>query len=119
MRSVKFLLTAAAVSFSTMAFASDLPIAAPPVYAPPADFGGWYLRGDIGMTNQSLSRIDSTSASLKQLMPASPTGSPLRLPWSLPTATSISDPPGPEHLPRSMQRPGPPRLGSRASPPMT
>jgi opacity protein-like surface antigen len=64
MRSVKFLLTAAAVSFSTMAFASDLPIAAPPVYAPPADFGGWYLRGDVGVTNQSLSRSDSNSASL-------------------------------------------------------
>jgi len=66
MRSVKFLLTAAAVSFSTMAIAFDLPIAAPPVYAPPADFGGWYLRGDIGTTNQSLSRIDSNSASLFQ-----------------------------------------------------
>jgi opacity protein-like surface antigen len=64
MHSVKFLLTAAAVSFSTMAFATDLPIAAPPVYAPPADFGGWYLRGDIGMTNQSLSRIDSNRAAL-------------------------------------------------------
>jgi opacity protein-like surface antigen len=33
---------------------------APP--APPADFGGWYLRGDIGMTNQSAKRIESTTA---------------------------------------------------------
>jgi opacity protein-like surface antigen len=33
---------------------------APP--APPADFGGWYLRGDVGMTNQSAKRIDSATA---------------------------------------------------------
>jgi opacity protein-like surface antigen len=49
-----------------MAFAADMPIAAPPpMYAPPAppaDFGGWYLRGDIGMTNQSAQRIDSNTA---------------------------------------------------------
>jgi opacity protein-like surface antigen len=51
MRSVKLLAAIAAVSFSTLAFAADLPIAAPPVYAPPADFGGWYLRGEIGNTN--------------------------------------------------------------------
>jgi opacity protein-like surface antigen len=46
-----------------MAFAADMPIAAPPpMYAPPAppaDFGGWYLRGDIGMTNQSAKSIES------------------------------------------------------------
>jgi opacity protein-like surface antigen len=150
MRSVKFLLTAAAVSFSTMAFASDLPIAAPPVYAPPADFGGWYLRGDIGMTNQGLSRIDSKSASLfpqtAQLVrgfggsllsslgvgyqannllraEAAHAGLAYRVTPSvtleLAYSYSISDPPGPEHLPRSMERPGPPRLCSRASPPMT
>jgi hypothetical protein len=47
MRSLKFVLAAAVVSFSTMTFADDLPIAAPPVYAPPADFGGWYLRGAL------------------------------------------------------------------------
>jgi opacity protein-like surface antigen len=49
-----------------MAFAADMPIAAPPpMYAPPAppaDFGGWYLRGDVGMTNQSAKRIDSATA---------------------------------------------------------
>lgn len=39
--------------FSAMAFAADLPIAAPPLYAPPADFGGWYLRGDIGFSNRT------------------------------------------------------------------
>ena len=41
---------------STAAFAADMPSIMPapqPYYAPPPaqDFGGWYLRGDIGMTN--------------------------------------------------------------------
>jgi len=64
MRSVKFLIAAGAVTLSTAAFAADLPIAAPPMYAPPppADFGGWYLRGDIGMTNQRASDLTLTSA---------------------------------------------------------
>jgi opacity protein-like surface antigen len=56
MRSVKFLIAAGAASLlSSTAFAADMPsIASPPqYYAPPPvqDFGGWYLRGDIGMTN--------------------------------------------------------------------
>ncbi|QQO24053.1 porin family protein [Bradyrhizobium diazoefficiens] len=64
MRSVKSLLAAgAATLISSMAFAADMPIAVPPpMYAPPAppaDFGGWYLRGDIGMTNQSAKSLDS------------------------------------------------------------
>jgi opacity protein-like surface antigen len=44
-----------------MASAADLAIAPPPMpYAPPAaDFGGWYLRGDIGMTNQNLGSLHS------------------------------------------------------------
>jgi len=56
MRSVKSLVAAAAASLlSSVAFAADMPsIAAPPpmAYAPPPvqEFGGWYLRGDIGMT---------------------------------------------------------------------
>jgi opacity protein-like surface antigen len=64
MRSVKFLIATGAVTLSTAAFAADLPIAAPPMYAPPppADFGGWYLRGDIGMTNQRASDLTLTSA---------------------------------------------------------
>jgi len=60
MRSVKSLIAAgAAVLFSTAAFAADMPIAPPPMYAPPppADFGGWYLRGDIGFSNQSVKNI--------------------------------------------------------------
>ncbi|MCK1745679.1 porin family protein [Bradyrhizobium sp. 139] len=75
MRSVKSLLAAgAATLISSMAFAADMPIAAPPpMYAPapPADFGGWYLRGDIGMTNQSAKRIDSATA---QTFPTTTTG---------------------------------------------
>jgi opacity protein-like surface antigen len=56
MRSVKFILAAGAASLmSTAVFAADMPIAPPPaMYAPPPveDFGGWYLRGDIGFSNQ-------------------------------------------------------------------
>ena len=56
MRSVKLLLAAGAVSLlSSAAFAADMAVAPAPYYAPPPqqDFGGWYLRGDIGMTNSS------------------------------------------------------------------
>ena len=63
MRSVKFLIAAgAATLMSSAAFAADMPIAPPPAYAPPPvveDFGGWYLRGDIGMTNQSVGELTS------------------------------------------------------------
>jgi opacity protein-like surface antigen len=55
MRSVKLIIAAgAATLLSQAAVAADMAIAAPPeMYAPPPvqDFGGWYLRGDIGMTN--------------------------------------------------------------------
>jgi len=57
MRSVKFLVAAgAATLLSSAAFAADMPSIMPPpqpYYAPPPqqDFGGWYLRGDVGMTN--------------------------------------------------------------------
>jgi opacity protein-like surface antigen len=66
MRSVKSLIAAGAVSLmSTAAFAADMPIAAPPMYAPPpVDFGGWYLRGDIGFSNQSVSSVRNTNAAL-------------------------------------------------------
>ena len=34
---------------------------APPPYAPPVveDFGGWYLRGDIGFSNQRVDRLNN------------------------------------------------------------
>jgi opacity protein-like surface antigen len=60
----KYLLAAAAASvMSTAAVAADMPIAPPPAYGPPPveDFGGWYLRGDIGMTNQSVKTLDSNA----------------------------------------------------------
>jgi opacity protein-like surface antigen len=42
-------------------------IAPPPMpYAPPADFGGWYLRGDIGFSNQSVNNIRNTNTALNQ-----------------------------------------------------
>jgi opacity protein-like surface antigen len=60
MRSVKSLVAAGAASLlSTVAFAADMAIAPPPMpYAPPVeDFGGWYLRGDIGFSNQRVGSI--------------------------------------------------------------
>jgi opacity protein-like surface antigen len=62
MRSVKSLIAAGAASLlSSAAFAADMPmIAPPPMYAPPPmieDFGGWYLRGDIGFSNQKVDRL--------------------------------------------------------------
>jgi opacity protein-like surface antigen len=58
MHITKLILAAGAVSaFSTAAFAADLAMAPPPqYYAPPPadDFGGWYLRGDIGFSNQKV-----------------------------------------------------------------
>jgi opacity protein-like surface antigen len=61
MRIVRSFVAAGAASlFSTMAFAADLPIAEAPMYGPPiADFGGWYLRGDVGMTNQRMNSLNN------------------------------------------------------------
>ncbi|MGM4926379.1 outer membrane protein [Tardiphaga sp. 804_B3_N1_9] len=62
MRSVKFILAAGAASLmSTAVLAADMPIApSPQMYAPPPveDFGGWYLRGDIGFSNQRVKNIE-------------------------------------------------------------
>ena len=64
MRSVKFFVIAGAASLlSSMASAADMAIAPPPMpYAPVADFGGWYLRGDIGFSNQSVRNVLDTNA---------------------------------------------------------
>ncbi|AVT78336.1 hypothetical protein RPPS3_42740 [Rhodopseudomonas palustris] len=62
MRSVKILMAAGAASLvASAAMAADMPIAPPPAYAPPPveDFGGWYLRGDVGFSNQQVKRLDN------------------------------------------------------------
>ena len=61
MRSVKFFIVASAATLiSSAASAADMAIAPPPAYAPPVveDFGGWYLRGDIGVNNYSGSKSE-------------------------------------------------------------
>jgi opacity protein-like surface antigen len=68
MRSVKFIIAAGAASLlSSAAFAADMPSIMPPppmAYAPPPveDFGGWYLRGDIGFSNQRTKNVLDTNA---------------------------------------------------------
>ena len=62
MRSVISLVAAgAATLLSQAAFAADMAIAPPPAYAPAVveDFGGWYLRGDIGFSNQRVDRLNN------------------------------------------------------------
>jgi opacity protein-like surface antigen len=53
-----------------MAFAADMPmITPPPMYAPPVqDFGGWYLRGDIGFSNQRVKNIAMADGRNAQLL---------------------------------------------------
>ena len=61
MRSVKsFIAAGAATLLSPAAFAADMAIAPPPYAAPVVeDFGGWYLRGDIGFSNQRVDRLNN------------------------------------------------------------
>ena len=63
MRRVKsFIAAGAATLLSQAAFAADMAIAPPPAYAPAPvveDFGGWYLRGDIGFSNQRVDRLNN------------------------------------------------------------
>lgn len=78
MRSVKLLIAAGAASLlSTAAFAADMPIAPPPMYGPPpvADFGGWYLRGDIGFSNQSVNNVVDTNSAAYNNVAVSQTSS--------------------------------------------
>jgi opacity protein-like surface antigen len=54
-----------------MAFAADMAIMPPPMsYAPPPveDFGGWYLRGDIGFSNQHVKNIAMADGRNAQLL---------------------------------------------------
>jgi opacity protein-like surface antigen len=78
MRSVKIFVVAGAASLlSSMASAADMAIAPPPMpYAPPvADFGGWYLRGDIGFSNQSVNNVLDTNPNAYNNVAVSQTGS--------------------------------------------
>jgi opacity protein-like surface antigen len=61
MRSVKLVVAAGAASLlSSGAFAADMAIAPAQVYAAPIhEFGGWYLRGDIGFSNQRVERLNN------------------------------------------------------------
>jgi opacity protein-like surface antigen len=64
MGNTRLLAAAAAVVLLAMpaARAADLPpLMPPPMYhqAPVAEYSGWYLRGDIGMTNQSVGSLDN------------------------------------------------------------
>ena len=62
MRRVHSFIAAGAVSLLTSAaFAADMPIMPPPAYAPPPpqEFSGWYLRGDIGFSNQKVKNLDT------------------------------------------------------------
>ncbi len=75
MRSVKFLVAAGAASLlSSAAFAADMPISPPPAYGAGGygvaagygggDYSGWYLRGDIGFSNQSVKNVRNTNDAL-------------------------------------------------------
>ena len=88
MRSVKSLIAAgAATLMSSMAFAADMPIAPPPmVYAPPVeDFGGWYLRGDIGFSNQRVEPLEQRRRPPPHVARSEPRA-------STPRASSVSAP---------------------------
>src|ERR1700742_1763055 len=51
-------LAGAAALMSTAAVAADLPPPIQAIYAPPVETGGWYLRGDVGVGNQSFKSYD-------------------------------------------------------------
>ena len=60
-----FALAGATAMVSTATFAADFPPAMPQpqVYAP-ADTGGWYLRGDIGVGAQEFKSFDFTQTNV-------------------------------------------------------
>lgn len=68
MRSLKtfaIAVTAMAMLAPQAVRAADLPPLLPP--PPIEDFGGWYLRGDVGMTNQKVRRLESDLPNFDQL----------------------------------------------------
>ena len=80
MRSVKYLVAAGAASLlSSAAFAADMPSSClhrchmPP--PPVEEFGGWYLRGDIGFSNQNVKSVRDTNSAAYDNVAVSSTGS--------------------------------------------
>jgi opacity protein-like surface antigen len=76
MVSVKVASVAGAVAlFATVANAADMP-SLPPVYVPPIEetTGGWYLRGDIGMTNQQFKNMHQRTYDAPGTLSVTPEG---------------------------------------------
>ena len=61
MHSLRISVLAGALLLATSAHAADMPYEPAPVIPAPAvvNYGGWYLRGDIGFTNQEVDGLDS------------------------------------------------------------
>jgi opacity protein-like surface antigen len=62
MRLARILTTAGATALcATASLAADLGPIIPPMFPPPVQesFGNWYLRGDVGMTNQTVGELDN------------------------------------------------------------
>lgn len=52
---------AVATAFAVPAMAADIYVPPPVEEAPPPiEYGGWYIRGHVGMTNQTLRRLESS-----------------------------------------------------------
>jgi len=78
------LLAGAMVLASPLAMAADIPMEPAPIPAPVV-FGGWYLRGDLGFSNQEVDELDNID------MPASTTSpSPSRTSIPRPLAALAS-----------------------------
>jgi opacity protein-like surface antigen len=77
MVSVKVASVAGAVALlATVANAADMP-SMPPVYMPPVEefsVSGWYLRGDIGMTNQRFKGLHQRQYDLPSTLSVTPVG---------------------------------------------
>jgi opacity protein-like surface antigen len=52
-------LAGAMTLLTSAAFAADMPLEPPPPVPPPIIGGGWYLRGDIGFSNQEVDSLDN------------------------------------------------------------
>jgi opacity protein-like surface antigen len=52
-------IAAASMLAAGAAKAADMPYYQPPLPPPPVEFSGWYLRGDIGITNQKVKKLEN------------------------------------------------------------